>query len=134
MILGLDPGERRVGVAIADLETRFARPLEVIDLQTTDAIARIGTLVEEHAVALVGVGLPLGLSGDAGPAVAAQSRFIEDLRDRVEVPIEEHDERLTTVLAERALKEAGVSRSSRKGLRDAIAAQIILQSYLDSNP
>ena len=132
MILGIDPGERRVGVAVADPETRFARPLEVIDAAQDDPVERIAGLVAELGVDVVVVGRPVGLSGRPGPAVAAQQDLVERLRRRIDAPVEEHDERLTTVIAEQGLRAAGASRGARKKTRDAIAAQVMLQSYLDA--
>ena len=132
MILGIDPGVRRVGVAEADEETRFARPLEVIDVQVTDPIARVAELVTERAVTLVVVGRPVGLSGKAGPAVEDQQGFVERLRKILEVEVREFDERLTTVIAEQGLRAAGGSKKSRIAVRDAVAAQVMLQGYLDS--
>lgn len=132
MILGVDPGERRVGVALADEETRFARPLEVVDVALADPVARIADLVREHVVSLVVVGRPVGLSGRDGPAVEAAAPFVAALRDALPVDVVEHDERLTTVIAERSLRAGGAKRDARKKLRDAVAAQVMLQGYLDT--
>ncbi|HEV3472759.1 MAG TPA: Holliday junction resolvase RuvX [Actinomycetota bacterium] len=133
MILGIDPGSRRVGVAIADTETRFARPLEVIDVNETDPTMRIAELVGEHGVSVVVVGRPTSLSGRAGPAVDVQQAFVDGLRAVLEVSIVEHDERLTTVLADQGLRAAGGSQKARAAQRDAVAAQVMLQSYLDAS-
>lgn len=132
MILGIDPGARRVGLAVADPETRFARPLEVIDARVTDPVERVAAVVEELGVTAVVVGRPVGLSGRAGPAVEAQSELTAGLRQRLSVPVAEYDERLTTVVAERGLRAAGASRGARDRMRDAVAAQVLLQGYLDS--
>lgn len=131
-MLGIDPGERRIGVAIADLETRFARPLEVIDVKTTDAVVRVAEIVTEHDVDKIVIGRPVGLSGAAGAAVERQQEFLAALRAACEVDIVEYDERLTTVMANQALRAAGRSTRDTKEIRDAVAAQILLQSYLDS--
>lgn len=132
MILGVDPGERRVGVALADGETRFARPLEVIDVAGTDPVKRIAALVSEHGVALVVVGKPVSLSGADGIAVENAAPFVSALRDALDVDVVEHDERLTTVIAERGLRAGGADRAARKRIRDAVAAQVMLQGYLDT--
>ena len=132
MILGVDPGSKRVGIAIADPETRFARPLEVIDATQADPTQRIAELVREHDAALVVVGRPTSLSGREGPAVDAQQAFVAALRAVIEVEIVEHDERLTTVLAEQGLRASGAGREARAALRDSVAAQVMLQGYLDS--
>jgi putative Holliday junction resolvase len=130
-MLGIDYGTKRVGVAVADEETRFARPLEVIDVTKQDAIERVAELVAELDVRLIVVGKPLGLSGKEGPAVAAQSVFLAKLRGAVSVDVREYDERLTTVVADQQMKAAGLKRDAQKQLRDAIAAQVMLQGYLD---
>ena len=131
MILGVDPGSRRVGVAIAHDGTGFAQPLEVIDAHTTDPVARIAELVRQRSVSHVVVGLPVGLTGSAGPAVEAQRDFVTRLRAALEVSVHEWDERLTTVAAERSLRAAGADRRARARIRDAVAAQVMLQGYLD---
>lgn len=132
MILGVDPGERRVGVAAADEETLFARPLEVIDAAVTDPVARIAELAREHDATLLVVGRPLALSGEAGPAVEGTAPFVAALRAAVGVDVVEHDERLTSVIAERSLRAGGADHAARKRIRDAVAAQVMLQGYLDS--
>ena len=132
MILGVDPGERRVGIAIADAETRWARPLEVIDGRAVDPIDRIVALVRENGVDRIVVGRPVSLSGEEGRAVDAQRSFVDRLSAAVKVPVEEYDERLTTVIAERALREGGASPGRREELRDAVAAQVMLQGYLEA--
>jgi putative Holliday junction resolvase len=132
MILGVDPGERRIGVAVADDETRFARALEVIDSREADPIARIGTLVQDLDVRRVVVGKPTSLTGAAGRAVDAQRAFRDELRAALEIPVEDYDERLTTVVAERSMRAAGAKPAARKAMRDAVAAAVMLQGYLDS--
>lgn len=132
-VLGIDPGEKRIGVAAADLETRFARPVEVIDASQTDVIARILELIGELEATTIVVGKPVGLAGREGPAVTKQKEFLESLRAATDVPIAEYDERLTTVVAEAGLIRSGANRKSRKALRDAVAAQVMLQGYMDAN-
>lgn len=134
MILGIDPGSRRIGVAAADRETRFARPLEVIDTASTDPVARISRLVRDLEADLVVVGRPVSLSGRSGPSVEARSEFVRSLREALEVLevlVVEHDERLTTVVAEQGLRAAGGRAKARKKVLDAVAAQVMLQGFLD---
>ena len=140
MILGIDPGSRRIGVAAADRETRFARPLEVIDTASTDPVARISLLVRDLPADLVVVGRPVSLSGRSGPSVEARSEFVRSLREALEVldvpgvpevRVVEHDERLTTVVAEQGLRAAGGRAKARKKVLDAVAAQVMLQGFLD---
>lgn len=132
MILGIDPGERRVGVAVADLETKFARPVEVIDAASANPIDRIKQLVEELGVTGIVVGRPVTLAGGEGPAMDAHKTFLVSLRSAVDVDVDVYDERMTTVIAERALKDSGASAERRKEIRDAVAAQVMLQGFMDS--
>jgi len=132
VIIGIDPGERRVGVAVADLETRFARPHEVIDRQQVDAVGRISAIVEELGAGLVVVGRPTGLSGRSGPAVESQEEFVAELMGALSVEVREFDERFTSIVADRGLRSAGVKAKDLKSRRDAVAAQIMLQGYLDA--
>lgn len=133
MFLGVDPGERRVGIAVADDETRFARAHEVIDTKAADPLDRIAALVTELEATTVVVGRPVNLAGAAGPAVVRQQGFVHALRERLSVDVVEHDERFTSVIADRALKEAGKSTKQARSFRDAVAAQVLLQDYLDTH-
>ena len=130
-ILGIDPGSRRIGIAIADLETRFAQPLEVIHANR-DAVAKIAAIARDRGAVTIVVGKPIGLSGNEGPAVDAQKGFVDDLREAIDIPVEEFDERLTTVVAESAMRAAGATAAARKEMRDAVAAQVLLQGFLDT--
>ena len=132
MILGVDPGFRRVGVAVADEETRLALPLEVIDTKDCDPAGRIAEIASERGATAIVVGRPLGLSGRDGPAVDTQRDFLLKLRSAVSIPVQEFDERLTTVIAERSLLAGGSSSATRAKVRDAVAAQVMLQGYLDT--
>lgn len=132
MILGVDPGLSRVGVALADEETGVAVPLDVIEARSVDPVARIVELARERGARVIVVGRPVGLSGREGPAVAAQGEFLAKLRTAVSVPVEEFDERLTTVIAEKSLRARGSSAGTRAKVRDAVAAQVMLQGYLDT--
>ena len=133
MILGIDPGTKRVGLALADLETRFARPLETVE--AAGAVARVVEVVRDSDVRTVVVGRPVSLSGASGTAVATYSGFVAELRGALppEVDVVEFDERLTSVIAAQSLRLAGVSDKKSRGLVDAVAAQVMLQGYLDSN-
>lgn len=134
MILGVDPGGRRVGLALADSETRFARPLEVIDSHDTDVVTRIREVVAEWNVTRVVVGRPVDLAGREGAAMEAHRTFLTELRARLDVEVDAYDERMTSVIAERSLRAAGASAAKRKEIRDAVAAQVMLQGYLDAHP
>lgn len=137
--LGLDVGDRRIGIAISDPDGRLAVPLETLYRQDRrQDIDTIAALVEREQVETVVVGLPLSLDGTAGPQAEQVQEFAVALRESIAVPVELWDERLSTVQANHLLRRDSRDRkSSRKGRRekgatDAMAATIILGSYLDS--
>ena len=129
-ILGLDVGEKRIGVALAD--GLLAIPLTVIDRAGEGAdLERVLALAEEHGVKRIVVGLPRSLDGSIGRQAERVLSFSSALSESTDVPVDTWDERLSTVSAERLLLDAGVKREKRRARRDAMAAAIILQSYLD---
>ncbi len=129
-ILGLDVGEKRIGVALA--EGLLAIPLTVIDrrVEETD-MELIMALVEEYKAERIVVGLPRLMNGDIGTQAEETLTFSGALAEHVDIPVDTWDERLSTVTAERLLIDAGMKRKKRKGKLDAMAAAIILQAYLD---
>ncbi len=130
-VLGVDPGGRRYGVAIADLTTRFARPLEVIDARQIEPVERLAALAGEHRAHEIVVGKPVGLSGREGPAVDSYADFVARLK-ATGLEVHEYDERFTTTIAEQGLKAGGAKRKARDEIKDAVAAQVMLQGWLDS--
>lgn len=131
--MGLDYGQRRIGVAISDAFGWTAQGVEVIDRNIVkDDVGRIAELVAAHGVESLVVGLPKNMNGTIGPSGENCIAFAEQLKQTIGMPVQLWDERLTTVAAERALLEADVSRSKRKKVIDKMAAAILLQSYLDS--
>jgi putative Holliday junction resolvase len=130
-ILGLDPGERRIGVALSDPTGTIASPHSVIDRRAVDPAAAVRALCIENDVERIVVGLPTSLSGGEGPAAAAARAFATLVAEATGLPMEYQDERFTTVTAETALLEGGVSRAKRRDVRDKVAAAVILQTYLD---
>jgi putative Holliday junction resolvase len=132
--LGLDLGAKRIGVAVSDRSGTIASPLTVLDRSGSrrDDHARIAALVRDEEAECVVVGLPLSLSGADGPAAQAARAEAERLATVVGVPVETHDERLTTVTAERSLSAAGVRGPARRQVVDKVAAAVILQSWLDA--
>jgi putative holliday junction resolvase len=131
--MGLDVGERRVGIAIADELGIVASPLTTV-VRGDDDLAEIRKLAVARGVARVVVGLPTGMSGREGPQAASVRAFAERLVGEVgpAIRVEFWDERLTTAVAERALRGRGGRRRDR-GAVDAVAAAVILQGYLDAN-
>jgi putative Holliday junction resolvase len=133
-VLGLDLGDVRIGVAISDPERRFAVPLGTVHTGAPADLKAIGALVAEHGVTLLVLGHPLRLSGEVGTRARHAEAFAEALRGFLDVPVVLHDERLSTVEADRALREAGVPGRDRRRAVDRSAATVILQSYLDGLP
>ena len=131
-VLGLDVGDRRIGVAISDPLGLTAQWLTVITRQTPDRDAEaITTISDAHGVEAVVVGLPLTMRGTVEEQGQKVMTFVELLRSRLSCRVEVLDERLTTRQGERALLELDTARQKRKQLLDQIAAQLILQAYLD---
>ncbi len=131
--IGLDFGSKRIGVALSDSGGLLATPYELIRRvgDRTVEHGRIAELVAETGADVVVVGLPLQLDGDEGRAVAIVRSEIRGLRKRLDVPVEEIDERFTTVTAHQHLASAGIASHKRKDLVDAVAASVLLQAWLD---
>ncbi len=131
-ILAIDLGTKNIGLAVSDPLGLTAQPLPTLRRSNRRAdLAHLGELVEALAVERVLVGHPLHLKGYAGARAQQAERFADRLQEKLEVPVELFDERLTTVEAERLLREAGATRAERRRAADQIAAQLILQTYLD---
>lgn len=131
-ILGLDPGERRIGVAVSDELGWTAQGVAVLERTTPEAdLAAIAGLVERFAATEVVVGLPRNMDGSLGAGARASLTLAADLERVLGVPVRTWDERLTTRAAERALLEGDVSRRRRRRVVDRVAAALILQGYLD---
>lgn len=133
-IIGIDYGEKRCGVAASDPLHMIAGAHDVVvykgGKQLLDALNRICADLEAEKVV---VGLPLNMDGSRGPSAQAAEAFAGKLGARIGLPIEMWDERLTTKTAEAALIEAGTRRDKRKLLVDKVAAQVMLQHYLDAH-
>ena len=132
--LGLDLGERRVGVAVCDAAGTVATPVETLvrsgdPERDLDAVA---AQVTDWQAEIVVVGLPISLDGSAGPAARAAHAEIDRLRRFLDVPVVSYDERLTTVIAERSLMEQQMKGPKRRGVVDQVAAAVMLQSWLDA--
>ena len=129
--LGLDYGSRRIGAAVSDELGIAAHPAPTIECDGEE-LDRIAALVRERAIGIIVVGLPLRMDGTEGPAARKVRGFAKQLRRRVrDVPVMLTDERLTTAQAHRALSEVGARRRERRREVDRMAAQLILQRYLD---
>jgi putative Holliday junction resolvase len=132
-VLGIDLGKKRIGLAISDPSGRIALPAGMIESRgLTRDVAAIRGVVEERGVREIVVGLPLHMSGRAGPEAAAARAFATALARELGLPVETLDERWTSAEAERTLRETGQSRSRRRdGTTDALAATLLLRTYLE---
>jgi len=131
--LGLDLGTKRIGVATSDSSGLIASPLMVLERsgdRTSDYRAIASLVVEEEATVVV-VGLPLSLSGDAGPAAQSVLTEIQEMASVVGVPIETYDERMSTVTANELLMERKMKAQARRRVVDKVAAAVMLQAWLD---
>jgi len=132
--LGLDLGERRVGVAVCDSAGTVATPVETI-VRSGDPerdLQAIADQVSEWQAEIVVVGMPFSLDGSRGPAAVAAHAEIDRLERSLSVPVVSYDERLTTVIAERSLMEQQMKGPQRRGVVDQVAAAVTLQSWLDA--
>jgi putative Holliday junction resolvase len=132
--MGIDLGSRRIGVAVSDSDGRVATPLTVVERhRDRQRVHRtIAELAREWEVDQVVVGLPIDLSGQVGPAASAVLEECDLLAAAVGVPVVTHDERMTTRIADRALRERGdLDGRDRRKVVDMVAASVILQDWLD---
>jgi putative Holliday junction resolvase len=131
-VLGLDVGDRRIGLALSDSGGILASPLTIIEhtteLQDIEAILKIS---QERGAERIIVGLPRLMNGDIGPQAQKVQAFAEAIRAHTQIPIEYRDERLTTVTAQRLKQETGSRKKNRNIRYDAMAAAVILQDYLE---
>lgn len=130
--LGLDIGDKRIGVAISDPEGKLASPLTIINCQGDIAdVAAITDIISQQQVKQVIVGLPRSMDGSLGKQAEKVKAFAQKLCSQAKVPIEFRDERLTTVSAKRLMQAISIKKPKGKAKHDAIAATLILQGYLD---
>lgn len=129
-LLGLDYGQARVGLALGDTETRVAVGKGVLEgLTQNKLITKIKAIVNLEKIDRVIIGLPLNTSGEPTKITDEVKLFVEKLRNHVSIPVQTFDERFTSAMADQLLKQ--VPRSKRKAKQDQVAAQIILQNYID---
>ena len=131
--MGIDPGLRRVGLALSDDAASFASPHKTLERTSDEAL--IGALVDEvraHEVSEIVLGLPLRMNGSEGPEAKRARKLQRELARATHVKVVLWDERLTTVAAERELRGVGLRAGKKKALLDQAAATLLLQSYLDA--
>ena len=132
-VLGIDYGERRIGLALSDPMGIIAKPLRIIDRKiTTDYFSEILNTSKENNANIIVVGLPLTLRGEESQQTQVVRNFIEELTQLGKIPVVPVDERHSSTAAKRSLQEQGVKTGHEKGRVDETAAAIILQEYLDS--
>ena len=129
--LGLDIGDKRIGVAVSDIQGILATPFSVINRSDqNDDIEAIIEIVRHKEAGIVIVGLPRTMEGNIGEQAEKVNYFVDELRKCLDVPIEYRDERWSTVTARRLIKDSGTRKRAKKEPDDDIAAAVILQSYL----
>lgn len=132
-VLGLDHGQRRIGIALSDELRVTAQPLlTLVHTNLRADLRSIGRLLRRYACTEIVVGWPIHLSGDRSPRALAAEKFAEDLRAEFALPVHLWDERMSTAEAHRHLDAVGRRASDRKDIIDQIAAVLILQSWLDA--
>ena len=130
--MGLDVGGKRLGVSVSDELNLTAQPLRLIRRTSVEKdIAEVLRIASEYSVGAIVVGMPFMMDGTRGPQARQVERFMERLRLKTSIPIEEWDERLSTAAVTRVLIEGDVTRKKRKDVVDQLAASYILQGYLD---
>ncbi len=130
-ILGLDPGEKRIGVAISDPLGITAQGIDVLNISGQDeALRKVVDICRHYDVEKIVVGNPLNMNGSWGPAAERAALFAERLKEKLGLPVIMIDERLTSVSADKALLEGDMSRKKRRNIRDKLAAAMILETYI----
>jgi len=133
-VLGIDHGDRRIGLAISDPGGLIASGLPTLEVKggTEQVVEALRRVCQEQAVERIVVGLPINMDGSQGPRAQISLEFAQQLRDALGLEVETWDERLTSVQADRAMLQGDLSRKKRKQRVDRLAAQLLLQSYLDA--
>ena len=132
--LGVDPGSKRIGLAVSDLSGTIASPLVVVHRTKSlrHDLAELARIAKAEEAEVIVVGLPINMDGSLGPAAKAATEFARRLATVTGVPVELHDERRTTDTAEQAMREGGLDGRARRERVDKVAAAVMLQSWLDS--
>jgi len=128
--IAFDYGDVRTGVALCDPDGILSSPLSVLDSKSRDFLEQISALIAEHEPIRIFVGLPMNMSGSKGESAEKAENFAQSLQSITDLPIVFVDERLSTVSAQKKLKEAGVSMRDSKSVIDAMAAVAILEQGL----
>lgn len=132
-VVGLDVGEKRIGVAVSDPLGMTAQPFETIQ-RDEGVMERLGALFKELGAERLVVGLPLLMDGREGSQAGLVRQFVRKLEERFEIPVTVIDERLSTREASGVLKQGNLKGRERRGAADRVAAALILRAYLDGRP
>lgn len=135
-VIGIDLGERRIGVAVSDTSGVIATPHSLLEVPKSGTALgvleeKLPALVKSFQADVLVIGLPVSLSGQLGPAAQQAQAICEKLSEILAIPVMTHDERLTTTIADQALKETTLSDKKRRSKIDKVAAAVMLQSWLD---
>jgi putative Holliday junction resolvase len=132
--LGIDYGDKRVGIAVSDFNKEIAFPRDFLEYKSLKGlISQIRKLCEEEQIAKVIIGLPINMDGTFGDRALKTLKFFNKLKEVMpDISTEYFDERLSTEYAVKALRQQGIKDKNQKGKRDALSAQIVLQNYLNS--
>lgn len=132
-ILAFDFGEKRIGIAVGETMLKVAHPLTTIEAEENEIkFSQIANLIQEWRPSLLIVGLPTYLDGEAHTLTQLSKKFAQRLEGRFNLPVKMVDERLSSAEASQNLRDVGVNGMKKKAMIDAVAAQIILQSYFDN--
>ncbi|MGB2706034.1 MAG: Holliday junction resolvase RuvX [Candidatus Omnitrophota bacterium] len=133
-ILGLDIGSKRIGVAVSDELGITSRGLSTIERRNDEEVrTHLRNIISREGVKEIVVGLPLNMNGSYGPQAKGAIAFADNLKENLNIAVKLWDERMSTMEVERILIDAGTSRAKRKKKIDKLAAQVILQSYLNAH-
>ena len=131
-ILGIDYGSKRIGLAVSDSTHTIAQSLRIINrTDLKDDIKQIMDTIKQQQVESVVIGLPVRMNGSQGEKTKEVANFIDKMKKTIKIPVIQWDERFTTVISEKMLVDADMSRKKRRKVIDKVAASVMLQSYLD---
>jgi len=131
--LAIDPGNKRTGLAVGSDVMRIATPLEVVQAANEEQrLAAIRRAIADHEPGALVLGLPLNMDGTEGPAAKSSRELAARLEQTFQLPVHLHDERLTSDQADQQMSQTGLTHGQKKSRRDALAAAVILQDFLDS--
>lgn len=132
-LIGLDIGEKRVGVAVSDPTARVATPLKVLTGAPSADVSALRRVIDDYEADVVVVGLPLTMAGEEGPQAGRIRHEAAVIAERLAVKVVFQDERLSSAEAKRVMGDAGLSEKQKRGSVDMVAAAILLQAYLDGH-